>query len=273
MDRSERLMDEVTSQGSGRRRWLSIITDRRPVGNTPALLPEYLTKRPGGAVASADVDAVGGGGIGGLVEADHRRAAVERPDVAAGAGAAAGHNVVQAVLVGVDAGDARPAEEGGLVGEKAQDRRVARPERLDVPARRPRPGAGDDLGIAVAVEVRRADGDAAAEALVGEERAHQRARGSAEHLDVGGQTRRADDHVEEAVAIDVAPGHVHAAEEAIEGEEAHHFRAVRAAEHLDVATRRPGARPDDDVADTVAVDVPDPDGHAAQEPWEGEEAA
>src|SRR5262249_31773869 len=100
---------------------------------------------------------------------------------------------------------------GGLLpGDAVED--------LDVPAGADGP-AGDDLGLAVAVEVRRADAEAAGEARVGELAQHRRPGGRVEGLQVRAAPEGAGDQLGAAVAVEVAGRQGDAAGEARVGGE------------------------------------------------------
>src|SRR5205823_3238975 len=129
-------------------------------------------------------------------------------------------------------------------------------ERLDVGAAA-RPGAGDDVGPAVAGQVARGDEHAAGEGpAVGEEALDAAAGGAAEHLDVRATARAgAGNDVGLAVAVHVAGGHGHAAaKQRVVGEERMDHGSRQAVEDLDVGAAR-GARAGDEVGEAVAVDV------------------
>src|SRR5205807_2416249 len=108
-----------------------------------------------------------------------------------------------------------PAAEAGRVGEEAlEERAIGAAEDFDVrPAASP--GPGDDVRLAVAIDVASGDVDPAGEArVVGEEAHEERTVGAAEDLDVRASPGPgAGDDVGDAVAVDVADGHPHAAGE------------------------------------------------------------
>src|SRR5262249_21857399 len=92
--------------------------------------------------------------------------AAEHLDVRAAAGPGPRDDLGAAVLVEVPGGDVDAAGEGRGVGQEAGDRcRIDAAERLHVRSAAGA-GAGDDVGVLVAVDVADGDVDAAAEALV-----------------------------------------------------------------------------------------------------------
>src|SRR5262249_43998599 len=118
---------------------------------------------------------------------------------------------------------------------------------------------GDDVGVAIAVDVPGRDAHAADEAWEGEEAHQQAAIPAAEDLDVTAWCPgiSADDEVSEAVTINVARGHEDAARVARQAEAAHHEGGGPAVEDLNVPARDARPARDDGVEDTVTVDVTD----------------
>src|SRR5262249_44054152 len=130
-----------------------------------------------------------------------------------------------------------------------------------------RAGAGDDVGLAVAVDVAGCHRHAAVEVdVVGHEAHQQRPVLAAEDLDLRPTPGAgADDDVRGAVAVDVGRGDVDAAAEGgVERHEAHQQRAGLAVEDLDLRPAA-GAGADDDVRHAVAVDIAAGHPHAAEE--------
>src|SRR5207244_230224 len=117
-------------------------------------------------------------------------------------------------------------------------------------------GARDDVGLAVAVEVRGRHVDPGSKTgIVSKEAGEPAAVFAAENADVGTAAGAgAADDVGEAIAVGVAGGHANAAREArIVGEEIVQQRVAWAAEDRDVRTAaRVGS--DDDVVAAIAID-------------------
>jgi hypothetical protein len=162
------------------------------------------------------------------------------------------------IAVGVGDHDPHAAGEGGVVSEEApQGSGIHAAVDLDA-GRASGAQAGNDIGVAVAVEVPGGHVDAALEGHVGDEEIVQFLTGGA--ID-NGDTRHAagagaGNDVGQAVAIDVASGDVDAVGRGVRvGNEAAEQGAVATAEDLD---DRQGADigAGDDVRVAVAVDIP-----------------
>src|SRR5262245_6654065 len=98
-----------------------------------------------------------------------RRLGVEEEDIGKHAKPRADGNVVAAVLVAVDRGNADAAREAWNAEETRQQGRGPTVEDLHVTARSAGASAHDDVGLAVGVDVARRHKDTAAEAREGEE--------------------------------------------------------------------------------------------------------
>src|SRR5262249_6627183 len=120
-------------------------------------------------------------------------AAVDDLDVRAGARAGADHEVGVAVAVDVGHGHAdAAAEDRGEGVEAGQKGAVPAAEDLDVAAGPSGPGAGDDVGEAVAIDVARRHAHAAAEQVVRRQVEAQRAVGIVDEHGRGGAGAGAD---------------------------------------------------------------------------------
>src|SRR5262249_44424043 len=125
-----------------------------------------------------------------------------------------------------------------------------------------RAGGGDDVGVAVAVDVRRGHGDAPGEAAEGEEAGdHLPGAAAVDHDVRPGAGACPEDGVGVAVVIDVGGGNEDAAAEAAVGGERPQLPAARPVERLDQCGA-PGAGGDEDVGAAVVGDVADGDPRA-----------
>src|SRR5262249_22074144 len=139
--------------------------------------------------------------------------AVEGAGGQGSARAGGGDDVEPAVVVEVGGGDAHAADKRGVIGEEALDHGAAlAAESFDV-GRPTRAGAGDDVGIAVAVHVPARDIDPAREpGAVGIETENHGAAEAVKRLDMRSAARSsARDDIGEPVEIKVGGGDAHTA--------------------------------------------------------------
>src|SRR5262245_48268101 len=133
---------------------------------------------------------------------------------------------------------------------------------------------GDDLVIAVAVNIPTSNPDATNDAGRIRQEAHQQLAGGREHLHMRQRPRVGpDDDLVASVPVHICGPDEDAAHEALEGEEGAHQHPGYAVERLDVTARCLGPGSDDDFGLAVAVEVAARDMDAAGEALEGEEGS
>jgi hypothetical protein len=215
-----------------------------------------------------DDDAAGEGGVIGKEPGEFMGVgAAPHPDVRAAARPRAGDDVGVPIAVDVRRGDVDAAGKRGIVGEEAGDL-VTVHAAPDAHVRAATgPGPGDDVGAAVAIDVRGRDVDAAGKrGIVGEEAGDLEEGRAVPHAHPRrGPRARAGDDIGPAIARHVAGGDTHATRKrGVVGEDAPDLGQVGAVPHADMrAATRPCTRHDIELS--VPVHVPERHAHAAGE--------